>query len=57
MRNLIYAGAVLAAFAVSASAQQSSRFQGMDRNGDGRISREEWRGNARSFARHGCDPR
>jgi Ca2+-binding EF-hand superfamily protein len=52
MRNLIYAGAVLAAFAVSASAQQSSRFQGMDRNGDGRISREEWRGNPRSFARH-----
>lgn len=28
------------------------RFQGMDRNGDGRISRAEWRGNDRSFANH-----
>ncbi|HEX3131813.1 MAG TPA: hypothetical protein VH394_31035 [Thermoanaerobaculia bacterium] len=28
------------------------RFQGMDRNGDGRISRNEWRGNDQSFANH-----
>lgn len=28
------------------------RFQGMDRNGDGRISRSEWRGNDQSFANH-----
>jgi hypothetical protein len=28
------------------------RFQGMDRNGDGRISRSEWRGNDVSFANH-----
>lgn len=28
------------------------RFQGMDRNGDGRISRTEWRGNDQSFANH-----
>lgn len=28
------------------------RFRGMDRNGDGRISRSEWRGNDRSFANH-----
>jgi hypothetical protein len=28
------------------------RFQGMDRDGDGRISRNEWRGNDQSFANH-----
>jgi Ca2+-binding EF-hand superfamily protein len=28
------------------------RFQGMDRNGDGVITRDEWRGNARSFRIH-----
>lgn len=28
------------------------RFQGMDRNGDGRISRGEWRGNDVSFENH-----
>jgi hypothetical protein len=28
------------------------RFQGMDRNGDGRISRGEWRGNDVSFDNH-----
>ena len=28
------------------------RFQGMDRNRDGRISRAEWRGNDQSFANH-----
>ena len=28
------------------------RFRGMDRNGDGRISRSEWRGNDQSFANH-----
>jgi Ni/Co efflux regulator RcnB len=28
------------------------RFRGMDRNGDGRISRAEWRGNDQSFANH-----
>jgi Ca2+-binding EF-hand superfamily protein len=28
------------------------RFQGMDRNRDGRISRTEWRGNDQSFANH-----
>jgi Ca2+-binding EF-hand superfamily protein len=28
------------------------RFQGMDRNGDRRISRNEWRGNDQSFANH-----
>jgi hypothetical protein len=38
-------------FAVSA-AQAQTRFAGMDRNGDGAISRQEWRGSARSFERH-----
>lgn len=28
------------------------RFQGMDTNEDGRITRNEWRGNAQSFANH-----
>jgi hypothetical protein len=30
----------------------SMRFQGMDTNGDGRVTRSEWRGNAQSFANH-----
>lgn len=30
----------------------SKRFQGMDRNGDGRITRGEWRGNDTSFRNH-----
>lgn len=29
-----------------------TRFQGMDRNSDGRISRDEWRGNDMSFSNH-----
>ena len=32
--------------------QQQTRFRSMDRNGDGVITRAEWRGNARSFDRH-----
>ena len=32
--------------------QATIRFQSMDTNGDGVISREEWRGSARSFAVH-----
>jgi EF hand len=37
--------------ASTASAQQM-RFRGMDLNQDGRITRAEWRGNARAFDRH-----
>lgn len=33
-------------------AQARMRFEAMDRNGDGQISREEWRGSARSFTVH-----
>ena len=32
--------------------QTASRFPGMDQNGDGRITRAEWRGSAQSFAVH-----
>jgi hypothetical protein len=36
----------------AAEAQARTRFEGMDRNNDGQISREEWRGSDRSFANH-----
>ena len=36
----------------TAEAQTRMRFQGMDRNNDGRITREEWQGSARSFDVH-----
>ena len=35
-----------------AEAVASDRFGGLDRNGDGRISRDEWRGSERSFEVH-----
>jgi len=35
-----------------AAAQPQTRFSGMDRNNDGRITREEWRGSDRSFENH-----
>lgn len=35
--------------------QQNMRFRTMDANGDGRITRQEWRGNARSFRNHDWD--
>jgi Ca2+-binding EF-hand superfamily protein len=31
---------------------RSGKYRGLDRNNDGRISREEWRGSARSFSAH-----
>ena len=31
------------------------RFRGMDANGDGRITRREWRGNDKSFRNHDCN--
>ena len=36
----------------TAEAQARTRFEGMDRNNDGRITREEWRGSDRSFENH-----
>ena len=48
--HLVVASALLAA-ATAASAQQPAnmRFRGMDRDGDGVITRGEWRGSDRSF--------
>jgi EF hand len=37
---------------LTAEAQTQSRFPGMDRNNDGQITREEWRGSDRSFQNH-----
>jgi hypothetical protein len=36
----------------TASAQDRSQFRGLDRNGDGVITRAEWRGSNRSFRNH-----
>jgi Ca2+-binding EF-hand superfamily protein len=36
----------------AAQAQDAGRFRGMDRNGDGIITRDEWRGSTRSFRIH-----
>ena len=36
----------------AAAAREEQRFRGMDANGDGRISRQEWRGSATSFRVH-----
>jgi EF-hand domain pair/EF hand len=56
MRPLSFTTALLlAAFATAAQAQsqnQENRFRGMDRDGDGVITKTEWRGNARAFEQH-----
>jgi len=57
MKPFIWIAAGLSLFAVTpCGAQQAQsrnmRFQGMDLNGDGVITREEWRGNDRSFREH-----
>lgn len=52
MRNLICGAAFIVACAAPVMAQETTRFRGMDRDGDGRITRDEWRGNAQAFARH-----
>jgi Ca2+-binding EF-hand superfamily protein len=55
MRRVIFVFLVaLGTTASSAAGQQGvgSRFQGMDRDGNGVITRAEWRGSERSFARH-----
>jgi len=38
--------------AQQAQAREEMRFRGMDANGDGQISRQEWRGSAQSFRVH-----
>jgi Ca2+-binding EF-hand superfamily protein len=57
MKPFIWIAAGLSLFAVTpCGAQQAQsrnmRFQAMDLNGDGVITREEWRGNTRSFREH-----
>ncbi len=49
-----FASTALAAAGTAAPQQQrgQTRFQAMDANGDGRISRDEWRGSDQSFRRH-----
>ena len=52
---LVLAAAPLAAQQITAFAEQrqaTTRFQGVDANGDGIIQRSEWRGTARSFDVH-----
>jgi len=56
MKAQVFATAFIAALSISAataSAQSREiRFRGMDRNGDGTITRDEWRGSDRSFRVH-----
>ena len=55
MRSSIFAAALLAlglAGTAEAQAQPRMRFAAMDTNRDGVITREEWRGNERSFRNH-----
>jgi Ca2+-binding EF-hand superfamily protein len=49
---LALAALPLGATALAEQGQGNMRFRGMDRNGDGRISRAEWRGSAQSFRNH-----
>jgi Ca2+-binding EF-hand superfamily protein len=53
-RSLTLGLAIVVAGVVSANGQGRSqiRFQGMDRNNDGVITRDEWRGSAQSFKVH-----
>ena len=48
---LFQTGIVLLALGAT-NAQAQNRFQGMDSNSDGVITRAEWRGNAQSFRQH-----
>jgi Ca2+-binding EF-hand superfamily protein len=52
--SVLFATALCLGLAAPAVAQQpdTMRFQGMDRNHDGVITRDEWRGNDRSFRNH-----
>ncbi len=49
MRLLLQIGLAVAVFASAANVQAQMRFQGLDRNNDGVITRYEWRGDDRSF--------
>ncbi|OFW39503.1 MAG: hypothetical protein A3J28_14450 [Acidobacteria bacterium RIFCSPLOWO2_12_FULL_60_22] len=47
---ILFALCALALPAISQNQQEQMRFQGLDRNRDGIITRNEWRGNDQSFA-------
>ena len=49
MRVPLQIGLAVAIIAISSDARAQMRFQEMDRNADGVITRDEWRGNDRSF--------
>ena len=49
MRLPLQIGVAVVVLASAATAQAQMRFQGMDTNGDGVITRSEWRGNDNSF--------
>jgi EF hand len=49
MKHSWQIGLAVAILAGAATAQAQMRFQGMDRNNDNVITRDEWRGNDRSF--------
>jgi hypothetical protein len=55
MRLPLQIGLAVAVIASAANAQAQMRFQGMDRNNDGVITRDEWRGNDRSFRNNDWD--
>lgn len=52
MRYLLVIGLLLVVGSSGAAAQETMRFRGMDRDGDGVITRAEWPGNDRSFRNH-----
>ena len=52
LRHTAVLAAVCALGISTASAQTRGQFQGLDSNHDGVISRDEWRGNDRSFRNH-----
>jgi hypothetical protein len=52
MYRILLLSFVSLALAAPLFGQASMRFQGMDQNGDGAISKAEWRGSPRSFQNH-----
>jgi Ca2+-binding EF-hand superfamily protein len=50
--SVAFASAEIAPLEEQRQQRPQMRFQGMDANGDGRISRAEWRGSDRSFTTH-----
>jgi Ca2+-binding EF-hand superfamily protein len=49
MRLPLQIGLAVAALAIASTSQAQTRFQGMDRNNDDVITRDEWRGSDRAF--------